>query len=203
MIRAYLRASTTEQDANRARAELQAFADKHGQPVASWYTENASGASADRSELQRLLDDANQGDVLLVEAIDRLSRLTAADWAKLRSEITTRQLRIVALDLPTSHAALQASSGDEFTGRMLEAINLMLIDICAAAARRDYELRRHRQAQGIAKAKAEGRIRGRQIDHKKHQRIIEALEKGCSVREAAKIVGCSTNTVLKAKRLAA
>jgi transposase-like protein len=37
--------------------------------------------------------------VLLIEQVDRLSRLTDADWRKLRSE--SKQIRVVALDLPT------------------------------------------------------------------------------------------------------
>jgi CIC family chloride channel protein len=41
--------------------------------------------------------------------------------------------------------------------RMFEAINGMLLDMLAAVARKDYVDRRHRQAQGQAKAKAEGR----------------------------------------------
>lgn len=52
--------------------------------------------------LFRLLKDARPGGVLLIEQVDRLSRLTAVDWQKLRREIDARQVRIVALDLPTS-----------------------------------------------------------------------------------------------------
>jgi DNA invertase Pin-like site-specific DNA recombinase len=50
---------------------------------------------------------------------------------------------------------------DEFTGRMFEAINGMLLDMLAAVTRTDYEDRRRRQAQGRAKAKAEGLYKGR------------------------------------------
>ena len=52
-------------------------------------------------------------------------------------------------------------AGDGFTGRMFDAINGMMLDMLAAVARKDYEDRRRRQAQGIAKAKAEGRMKGR------------------------------------------
>jgi hypothetical protein len=52
-------------------------------------------------------------------------------------------------------------AGDEFTVRMFEAINGMLLDMLAAVARKDYDDRRRRQAQGQAKAKAEGRYKGR------------------------------------------
>lgn len=118
-VRAYLRASTSEQDASRARDALEQFAANHGQHIACEYLENESGAKADRPELLRLLKDAKKGDVLLVESIDRLSRLPAEDWQKLKTAIDSKGLRIVALDLPTSHQGIADTKGDEFTGRML------------------------------------------------------------------------------------
>ena len=39
-VRAYLRASTDDQDANRARDQLRAFAAERGLSVAAWYVEN-------------------------------------------------------------------------------------------------------------------------------------------------------------------
>ena len=44
-IRAYLRASTKEQDAKRAKSELIAFANDHGHKIAVFYVENESGAT--------------------------------------------------------------------------------------------------------------------------------------------------------------
>jgi DNA invertase Pin-like site-specific DNA recombinase len=101
-VRAYLRASTSDQDANRACDQLQAFAAERGLTIAAWYVENESGAMLARPELFRLLGDAHPGDILLVEQVDRLSRLTAADWERLKAELTARRMRVVALDLPTS-----------------------------------------------------------------------------------------------------
>ena len=70
-VRAYLRASTAEQDATRARAALDAFAASHGFRIASRYVEHESGTRLARPELFRLLDDCGPGDVLLVEQVDR------------------------------------------------------------------------------------------------------------------------------------
>jgi DNA invertase Pin-like site-specific DNA recombinase len=196
-VRTYLRASTTEQDATRARAALEQFADEHGQHIACEYLENESGAKADRPELLRLLKDARKGDVLLVESIDRLSRLPSEDWQKLKAAINSKGLRIVALDLPTSHQGIADTKGDEFTGRMLAAINSMLVDMMAAIARKDYEQRRERQAQGIEKAKAEGRYKGRPVDEDLHKRVRELLAAGLGIRATARHAGCSTTTVLK------
>lgn len=101
-IRAYLRASTSEQDASRARSGLDAFAVKQGLRFAARYVENQSGAKLRRRELFRLLNDCEPGDVLLVEQVDRPSRLTSPDWMRPLGLIDAKRVRIVALDLLTS-----------------------------------------------------------------------------------------------------
>jgi DNA invertase Pin-like site-specific DNA recombinase len=196
-IRAYLRASTDEQDAGRARATLEQFTTGHNKVIASEYLENASGATADRPELLRLLKDARKGDVLLVESIDRLSRLPVDDWQKLKATIDAKGLRIVAIDLPTSHQGMRDTKGDEFTDRMLGAINSMLVEMMAAIARKDYEQRRERQAQGIEKAKAAGKYQGRQVDADLHKRVRELLAAGLGIRATARHADCSTTTVMR------
>lgn len=79
------------------------------------FPENESGAELERPELFRPPVDCEPGDVLLVKQVDRLSRLTSADWNKPRAEIDGKRVRIMALDLPTSWGL--AASADEFTGR--------------------------------------------------------------------------------------
>lgn len=199
-VRAYLRASTEAQDASRAATALEAFAGQYGHTIAARYVDNASGARAERPALRRLLTDAGAGDVLLVEAIDRLSRLPVDDWNQLRREIEAKGLRVVSVDLPTSHQGMQAAQGDAFTSRMLDAINGMMLDMMAAMARKDYEQRRQRQAEGIAKAKAAGLYQGRQRDQGKRRRVADALEAGFSIRKAAEVVGVSPTTVQAVRR---
>lgn len=202
-VRAYLRASTSEQDALRARDQLKTFAAERDLSIAAWYIENESGAKLVRPELFRLLGDAQPGDVLLVEQVDRLSRLTSGDWERLKAELMSRRVRVVALDLPTSWM-MATKAGDEFTGRMFEAINGMLLDMLAAVARKDYDDRRRRQAQGQARAKAEGRYKGRPEDAERNAGIASMLKAGQSWSMIQNITGCSRATVAKiAKRAAA
>lgn len=199
-VRAYLRASTNEQDATRARQQLEDFAQDHGLTIAAFYVENESGASLARPELFRLLADARPGDVLLVEQVDRLSRLTASDWEKLKAELAARHIRVVALDLPTSWMMATAKA-DDFTARMFDAINGMMLDMLAAVARKDYEDRRRRQAQGQTKAKAEGRYKGRPEDTARNAGIISMLKAGASWSNIQAATGCSRATIAKlAKR---
>lgn len=195
-IRAYLRASTKDQDADRARADLEAFAADRGLMIAARYTENESGAKLDRPELFRLLADCQPGDVLLVEQVDRLSRLNAEDWNRLKAEIAGKRVRVVALDLPTSHQLIQPGT-DEFTARMLDAINGMMLDMLAAIARKDYVDRRRRQQQGIAKAKAEGTYRGRPEDAKRNAAITAMLRAGQSWSSVQAATGCSRSTLAR------
>jgi DNA invertase Pin-like site-specific DNA recombinase len=199
-IRAYLRASTDEQDASRARTQVEAFAAERGMQIAAWYVENESGAKLARPELFRLLADAHPGDVLLIEQVDRLSRLGAADWDRLKTELAARKVRVVALDLPTSWA-MAAGKVDDFTARMFEAINGMLLDMLAAVARKDCEDRRRRQMQGQAKAKAAGKYVGRPENTKRNAKIAAMLRSGASYSTVQEATGCSRATVAKiAKR---
>lgn len=68
----YLRASTSDQNAKRSQSALQGFVQEKGYRIAGWYIENESGASLQRLELLRLLDDAAKGDAIIIEQIDFL-----------------------------------------------------------------------------------------------------------------------------------
>jgi DNA invertase Pin-like site-specific DNA recombinase len=199
--RAYLRASTNEQDASRARQQVEAFAAERGLPIVGTYVENESDAKLARPQLFRLIADSRPGDVLLVEQVDRLSRLSDADWRKLRAELEARQIRVVALDLPTSWQL--AAAGDEFTARMFAALNAMMLDMLAAVARKDYEDRRRRQAQGIVKAKAAGAYRGRPEDIARNAGIAGMLRSGMSWTAIQEATGCSRATIAKVRARAA
>jgi DNA invertase Pin-like site-specific DNA recombinase len=199
-VRAYLRASTDDQDATRARQQLDAFATEHGLSIAAAYVEHESGTKLARPELFRLLSDAQPGDILLVEQVDRLSRLTSSDWEKLRAELTARRIRVVALDLPTSWM-MANSKADEFTTRMFDAVNGMMLDMLAAVARKDYEDRRRRQAQGQERAKTKGVYKGRPENKARNVAIAAMLEAKQSWSQIQAATGCSRATVLKiAKR---
>ena len=78
-LRAYIRASTTEQNAECGKESLIYFAHNHGKKIVSFYIENGSGATLTGPELVRLIADAGEGDIIIVEQIDRLARLKQAD----------------------------------------------------------------------------------------------------------------------------
>lgn len=90
---------------------------------------------------------------------------------------------------------MATTNADEFTGRVFDAINGCLLDMLAAVARNDYDDRRCRQAQGQAKAKAEGRYKGRPEDVARNAAIAKLLETGQSWTAIQNRTGCSRATI--------
>ena len=193
---AYLRASTAQQDATRAKSTLQQFADEHGHRIAGWFIENASGTKENRPELVRLLEHSQPGDVMLIEQVDRLTRLSPKAWERLKRTTKLRGLYIVSLDLPTSWQALdQGEYNQGFHSQLLGAINELMLDILALTARKDYEDRRRRQAEGIANNKK--KFKGRSPDTLKHKAVIELRTLGKSISETMRLTGYSRAQVCR------
>jgi DNA invertase Pin-like site-specific DNA recombinase len=198
----YLRASTKDQDANRAKASLEQFAANHNLTIAGTYAENISGTKLNRPELMRLLDTAKPGEVLLCESVDRLSRLSQADWATLKASINAKGLRLVIADLPTSHMMVD---GEGITGQIMGVINNMLLDLMATMARLDQEKRVERINEGIRIKKAaepDWKPTGRGKDQAMWIKVNGLLDKHTtmSADDVAKLAGCGVATVYRIKR---
>ncbi|MFV4836650.1 recombinase family protein [Citrobacter freundii] len=196
-VRIYCRASTEGQHADRALTSLREFSKLKGWQIAGEYIENASGAKLERIELMRLLSEAQPGDLLLVEAIDRLSRLEHSAWVELK-DLNRKGLIIVSMDLPTSWQMVEMA-GNDLTSGILRAVNAMLIDILATMARQDYETRRKRQQQGIERAKSEGVYIGREKNQEAREIVQEMLERGVKPELIMKAAGISRATYYRIK----
>ncbi len=196
--RIYLRASTKDQDAERALQILQDLNQNLNLGKTIVYVENYSGTKLDRPELNKLLSEANQGDTLLVESIDRLSRLTQQDFQELKRRIQEKGLRLIVADLPTTYQMIQTS--DTITHSILELINNMLIDLLATMARLDNEKRIERIKQGLARSGY--KPTGKKANEAKHKRIKELLAAGNMTKEEiAKAVNCGVATVYRVAKV--
>lgn len=192
-IRIYVRASTKEQDAERALSGLREFANNLGGNTAE-YIENHTGTKLERPQLNKLLSESEHGDILLVESVDRLSRLTQHDFEILKQRIKDKGLRLIVQDLPTTHAVINAT--DEITGAVLSVVNNMLIDLLATMARLDNEKRRERIKQGLERAGY--KPTGKKADTAKHNRIKEFAALGSMTKEEiAKALDCGVATVYR------
>ena len=192
-VRIYVRASTKEQDAKRALDDLVMFSKKYGDKYVP-YVENHTGTKLERPELTKLLNESNNGDILLVESVDRLSRMKQDDFEKLKVILKDKGLRLIVADLPTTQIELK--EGDDTTGSILELINKLLIDLLATMARLDNEKRKERIKQGLQRSGY--KPTGKKADTAKHERIKALLATGAMTKEEiAKVVGCGVATVYR------
>ena len=136
----YARVSTTDQDLAIQREALQ----RAGCTVIR--EEKVSGTSRQgREELRTLLEFLRPGDELVVTRVDRLAR-SIGDLQDIVRELRAREVALVATEQPidTSTAAGKA-----------------FLDMLGVFAEFETNLRRERQMEGIAKAKARGVYKGR------------------------------------------
>lgn len=197
----YLRASTKDQDANRAKASLEEFAADKGLSIAGTYSENISGTKLDRPELMRLLDASRPGEILLCESVDRLSRLSQADWETLKATIKAKGLRLVVADLPTSWQMAQ----DGIAGEVLRVINDMLIELMQTMARLDQAKRVERITEGLKNKKIaepgwkpSGKCKNAEMWDKVKADI--AKHPNMNADDLATLAGCGVATIYRIKR---
>lgn len=198
----YLRASTKDQDALRAKTSLELFAKDKGLSVADIYSENISGTKLHRPELTRLLDAAYPGECIICESVDRLSRLSQSDWETLKATIKAKGLRLVIADLPTSHIMVEDKG---ITGQIMEVINSMLLDLMATMARLDQEKRVERIKQGLANKRIADpswapKGKGRNIEKWDKVQSLIIKHPGMSAEDLAKLAGVGVATVYRIKR---
>ena len=136
----YARVSTTDQDLTLQVDKLKAA----GCDVIR--QEKASGTSTEkRKELQTVLDFIREGDMLLITRVDRLARSIA-------------DLQDIVRTLKAKGAALKAIEQPIDTST---AAGKCFLDMLGVFAEFETNLRRERQLEGIAKAKAAGVYKGR------------------------------------------
>lgn len=136
----YARVSTTDQDLTIQVTKLK----EAGCEVIR--QEKITGTTRDgRTELRTLLDFIRPGDILMVTRIDRLAR-SIGDLQDIVRELRTKGATLKATEQPidTSNAAGKA-----------------FLDMLEVFAEFETNLRRERQMEGIAKAKAAGVYKGR------------------------------------------
>ena len=192
----YVRASTKEQDAERVLNDLIQFSE---QLTSSYqvFSENISGTKLERPALNNLMGKASEGDILLVESIDRLSRLSQADFEILKTKIKAKGLKLVVMDLPTTHQL--SRDMNDITDAVMGVINNLLIDLFATMARLDNDKRKERIKQGLARVGY--KPTGKKANTIKHNQIKRHLaDAKLTKEEIAKLVDCGVATVYRVAR---
>lgn len=192
IARVYQRVSTKEQDLTRQNQIIE-DAKRNGFYVAGVYREKASGARADRPELQRMINDLQNGEVVIAEKMDRISRLPLEDAEALIAAIKAKGARLAIPGIVDLTEVMEGTTG--VTKIVLETVQSLLLRLALQMARDDYEQRRERQRQGIERGKTEGVYQGRKPNEKMQARVVALKQAGRSISETARLAGCSTSTV--------
>lgn len=147
------------------------------------FFEKRTGTTTEgREELRRALEYVREGDVFVVTRIDRLAR-SVSDLQGVVDQLVAKKV---------SFRALQQGEFDTAaaTGRLF-------LQMLGAFAEFETALRRERQMEGIAKAKAEGRYKGRpkSVDN---DEILRLHKKGEKPAHIAKRLGIARSSVYAA-----
>lgn len=172
----YARVSTTDQDLTVQIAALKAA----GCEIIR--AEKVTGTNVtDRRELKTVMEFLRAGDTLVVTRIDRLAR-SVADLSDIVRELQRRGAHLRATEQPIDTGS---AAGKAFLGML------------SVFAEFETNIRRERQLEGIARAKAEGVYKGRRqtID----VMLIRQLKaEGVGATEIAKRLGIGRASVYRA-----
>lgn len=173
----YARTSTTEQVAG-LEAQVR---DLDAAGCTKVFSEQTSSVSK-RDQLEVAIDYLRDGDVLVVTKLDRLAR-SMRDLLNIVDRIEGKGagLRILAMNLDTSTA----------TGRLM-------LNVIGSVAEFERDMMLERQREGVAKAKAAGKYRGRAKTAMAKAGEVEALlRSGEAPAEVAKRVGIGRSSVYR------
>ena len=177
MLIGYARTSTAEQQAG---LEAQGR-DLKAAGVEKLFSEQTS-AVGPRKDLEAALDYLREDDVLVVAKLDRLAR-SVADLCAIVEKIERKgaSLRILAMNLDTATP----------TGRLM-------VNVIGSVAQFEREIMLERQREGVAKAKAEGRYKGRKPTARaKSAEIIRLAGEGVKREDIAKRLGVGVASVYR------
>lgn len=175
----YARTSSTDQQAGLEAqvAELEAIG------CAKVFREHVSSVDAQRPQLKAALDWVRDGDTFIVTRPDRLAR-SVADLLRIVEDLKARNVavRILSMGVDTSTA----------TGTLI-------LQVLGAVSEFERNVMLERQRHGIAKAKAEGRYKGRAPTARaRTPEVLKLKAEGKTVAQIAESVGISRASVYRA-----
>ena len=141
----YIRVSTRDQNEDR---QLIALRELHI-PEKNIFIDKQSGKDFNRPQYKKLMKKLKQGDLLMIQSIDRLGRNyeeVQNQWRVLTKE---KEVDICVIDMPL----LDTRQGKDLLGTFIADLVLQILSFVAQNER---EYIRKRQAEGIAAAKAKG-----------------------------------------------
>jgi DNA invertase Pin-like site-specific DNA recombinase len=173
----YIRVSTIEQNTARQLDGLK---------LDKVFEDKCSGSNTERPALNQLKDYAREGDTVMVHDISRLAR-NISDLIEL--------IKFFNNKLVTIHFSKENLT---FSHDSSNPINNLMLTLLGAVYQFEREMILERQREGIAKAKLEGKYKGKPKTIAREP-VWELLDQGLSIRKVAFELGISPVSVQKIK----
>ena len=177
MIYGYARVSTADQNLDRQKDAL----NKYG--IDRLYYEKMSGTKKNRPELDAMLCELRYGDTVVIESLSRLGR-SVKNLAELIEVFNEKNVRLVSLK-----ETIDTTSS---TGKLL-------FTILASLCQFERDVLAERTSEGLAAARARGRVGGRPKTNSKAVEKAVALynTKQYTVDEITELTGISKATLYR------
>ncbi|KIQ77711.1 recombinase [Bacillus sp. L_1B0_8] len=193
-IYGYIRVSTKDQNEQRQLHKMM----ERGVEARRIFVDKASGRHFDRPQYQLLRKVLSQGDIVYVDALDRMGRNydeVISEWKYITREL---QADIIVLENETLFDSRKfREMGD--MGRLMEDQFLSLLSYVADQERKKIH---QRQAEGIAVAKSQGKHLGRPQCNLStlNQKQILIIEETYPKWKNREITGVQFMTILELKK---
>jgi DNA invertase Pin-like site-specific DNA recombinase len=178
----YARVSTADQDLTAQRAAL-ANLGVEGERI--YLDHGLTGTNRDRPGLREALAACRKGDTLVVTKLDRLAR-SVPDAHTILADLTEHGVRF----------QIGQSVHDP-----LDPVAKLLVNVLAMVAEFEADLIRQRTKEGMAVAKAKGRLKGKQpkLSDRQEAHLVAVYKAGeHTSAELAELFGVARSTVYRA-----
>lgn len=184
MLVGYARVSTDSQRLDRQIDELLAA----GVDRRMLYKEKITGTKKDRPELQRMLCELNEGDVVLISDLTRLSR-------------STRDLLNIIGKIKAKNASIRSLKDTWLDTTSQNPYNQFLLTVMSGLSQLERDLISQRTKEGLTSARARGRKGGRPSKRNTKSAVVKALaSSGMKMVDICKETGLSRSTVYRILR---
>jgi len=183
MLVGYARCSTEEQNIFRQLDQLV----EYGVDKRNIYQEKITGTKRDREQLNKMIDELQEGDIVIISDLTRISRSTK-DLLEIVESIKNKGASIKSI----KDTWLDTSSDNPY--------NSFLLTIMSGLSQLERDLISQRTKEGLASAKARGRVGGRPNKRNDKADIVKLmLDNKYKIKDIVEKTGLSRATIYRIK----
>lgn len=181
MLVGYARVSTEQQNLDRQIDMITSY----GVDKRNIYKEKITGTKSNREQLNRMIDELQQGDVVIISDLTRISR-------------STKDLLKIVDDIKNKGAAIKSLKDNWLDTTSDNPYNDFLLTVMSGLSQLERDLISARTKEGLASAKARGREGGRPNKRNEKADVVEMLYKeGYKITDIAKKTELSRASVYR------